>query len=287
MVLNFMERKIIKDQIRDDERAFYGSKNASFHNIKIEGRADGESAFKECTDIVVIDSSFKLRYPFWHNDVLECKSIEMFDTCRAAFWYDDQLTISNSRLMGIKALRECSNIIINDCEIDSDEFGWNCKNIKVLNTKIKSSYIFMGCSELNLHEFHLVGKYSFQYVNNCSISDSKLDTKDAFWHSKNVIVKNSVIKGEYLAWYSENLTLINCHISGTQPLCYCKGLKLVDCTFENADLCFEYSEVNGNIKGDVLSIKNPLRGELIIDGKTVYIKDEFDKSEGKFKLVTK
>ena len=97
------------------------------------------------------------------------------------------------------------------------------------------------------------------------IRDSVLNTKDAFWHSKNVTVYDSTINGEYLGWYSENLRLVRCRISGTQPLCYCKGLVLEDCTMENADLSFEYSDVNADIRGSVLSVKNPHSGRIVAD----------------------
>ena len=109
------------------------------------------------------------------------------------------------------------------------------------------------------------GKYSFQYVTDSVIRDSVLNTKDAFWHSKNVTVYDSTINGEYLGWYSENLRLVRCRISGTQPLCYCKGLVLEDCTMENADLSFEYSDVNADIRGSVLSVKNPHSGRIVAD----------------------
>src|SRR5574344_463053 len=110
------------------------------------------------------------------------------------------------------------------------------------------------------------GKYSFQYMSNLHITNSKLDTKDSFWHSKNVLVEDSIVKGEYLGWFSENLTLKNCKIIGTQPLCYCKNLKLINCTMENADFAFEYSEVDADIKGFVISVKNPKSGNITVDG---------------------
>ena len=74
-----------------------------------------------------------------------------------------------------------------------------------------------------------------------------------------------MLKGEYLGWYSENLTLINCKIIGTQPLCYCKGLKLVNCTMEDTDLSFEYSEVEAEVKGHIVSVKNPRSGFVKAD----------------------
>lgn len=106
------------------------------------------------------------------------------------------------------------------------------------------------------------------------MENSVLDTKDAFWHAKNVKISNSTLRGEYLAWYSENLTLINCHIIGTQPFCYCKGLTLINCTMEDTDLAFEYSDVNAEIRGHILSIKNPRSGVIRADSCGEVIEDD-------------
>ena len=80
-----------------------------------------------------------------------------------------------------------------------------------------------------------------------------------------MVVRNSLVKGEYLAWYSENLTLENCRIIGTQPFCYCKNLQLVNCTMEEADLAFECSEVDADVHGRIISIKNPMAGTIVAD----------------------
>ena len=109
------------------------------------------------------------------------------------------------------------------------------------------------------------GKYSFQYMHHLEIKNSVLDTKDAFWHSTNVTVRDSIVKGEYLGWFSDGLTLINCRITGTQPLCYCKNLKLVNCIMEETDLAFEYSDVDADIDGNILSVKNPKSGIIRAD----------------------
>lgn len=73
------------------------------------------------------------------------------------------------------------------------------------------------------------------------------------------------MRGEYLGWYSENLTLIRCHISGTQPLCYCENLHLIDCTMEGTDLSFEYSSVEAEVRGEILSVKNPRSGCIVAE----------------------
>ena len=126
-------------------------------------------------------------------------------------------------------------------------------------------------------------KYSFQYAEDVIVYDSFLDTKDAFWHTKNVTVKNSVVKGEYLGWYSKNLTFVNCKIIGTQPLCYAENLKLIDCETENCDLSFENSLVDAEIKGRIMSVKNPM-GKIVADEIGEIIIDEH--SRGKCEIFT-
>ena len=99
--------------------------------------------------------------------------------------------------------------------------------------------------------------------------------------------KNCVVKGEYLGWYSENVTFIDCTIVGTQPLCYCKNLKLVNCKLEEADLAFEYSEVEAELIGSVLSVKNPKAGKIVADriGEIIYTQNS--KYESRCTIIQK
>ncbi|MCQ2086804.1 MAG: DUF3737 family protein [Bacilli bacterium] len=277
--------KKISNITNDVERAFYSSKDCSFDNIKIDGPADGESAFKECSDIVIDNSFFNLRYPFWHNTRVVIKNSTMTDLCRAALWYDEDVTIKNVTSDGIKALRECKNVTMVDSTFHTEEIFWKVNNINVVNSTIQGAYAFLMSNNIKITKTHFKGKYSFQYCHNIHITDSVLDTKDAFWHSEDVLVENCDVIGEYLGWYSKRLTFKNCRISGTQPLCYASELKFIDCTFEKCDLSFEYSEVEGNIVGDIVSIKNPLKGVIKISGNAELIQDENDRSNGNFTLV--
>ena len=280
-----MNIEVLSNITDDTERAFYGCTYVDFSNINISGPTDGESAFKECDHIKVSDSNFDLRYPFWHNDYLEICLCYFSDKARAPLWYCNNVKISDVEGHCIKPFRECSNVSIEGSKFISEEFAWKVKNIKVNESSIEGFYSFFECSNITANKLCFKGKYSFQYCENIEITNSNLDTKDAFWHAKNVTVKNSIVKGEYLGWYSENLTLINCKIIGTQPLCYCKNLVLVDCTFDGADFAFEYSEVNGNIIGTLISIKNPLSGKLTVDTYPEVVIDAFDQSNGDFTLL--
>jgi hypothetical protein len=229
-----------------------------------DGEEDGESALKEARDIVVENHFCNLRYPFWHDVNLTIRNTEMTELCRAALWYSDDIVIENSRLHGIKALRECNRVTIDGCDIKSAEFAWSVHGLRMKNSRAEGEYFMLRSTDFQFEKVTFKGKYSFQYAENGTVEDSVLDTKDAFWHSKNVTVRNSTVKGEYLAWYSENLTLINCKIIGTQPFCYCKNLTLVNCEMLDTDLSFEKSEVNASITTPVISIKNPSSGRITV-----------------------
>lgn len=259
-------RKVIEGLSYDEERALYNYYDTAVLNCTFAGPADGESALKECRRITVEGCSFSLRYPLWHAEDFTVHACTMDEKTRAALWYCNGGVIEGSTLGGIKALRECSEVIINGCKVVSPEFGWRCRNILLDDCEVVSEYFMFESKNLTLKNVKFSGKYSFQYVKNAVIEDCDFSTKDAFWHSKNITVKNSVLRGEYLGWYSEGLTLINCLITGTQPLCYCKKLTLINCRTEGCDLAFEYSDVNADIKGEVMSVKNPKRGRIVADG---------------------
>lgn len=256
--------KTIENQTFDQERALYGSVQVLVKDCSFDGPADGESAFKECRQVEVDHCFFNLRYPFWHDEELNIRNSEMTGSCRAALWYSHHIHIEDTKLHGIKALRECSDVTMTGCDVDSPEFGWSVKGIEMAGSTVQSEYFMMRSQGLRFRDVSLKGKYSFQYIEDSQFENCRFDTKDAFWHAKNVVVRDSVVKGEYLAWYCENVTFENCEIIGTQPLCYCKGLKLINCRMVDTDLAFERSEVEATITTPVISIKNPMRGRIVV-----------------------
>ena len=259
-----MFEKIQNEQF-DEERALYNIKNAEIVDCTFAGPSDGESVLKEGRNYQVKNCTFSLRYPMWHANVFELNNSSMDEKTRAPLWYCQNGKIDDCEINGIKCLRECDNVSVSGCRILSDEFGWKCRNISISDTVINSVYFLFESSDVEIDKLEMSGKYSFQYMNNLHITNSKLDTKDAFWHGENILVENSVVKGEYLGWFSKNLTFINCHIIGTQPLCYCENLKMINCTMEDTDLAFEYSDVEADISGHIISVKNPKSGVITAD----------------------
>lgn len=256
---------IIANQAFDEERALYGLEGATLDRVRFAGPADGESALKECRDLTINDTSFELRYPLWHTTGATITGSRFLETCRAALWYTADVTIRDSQLSGIKALRECDDVTIENAAVTSEEFGWRCRNVEIRDSSIAGEYAFMGSRDLTLENVDFTGKYSFQYVENLTISGGTYDTKDAFWHARNVTVRNATLKGEYLGWYSEGLTLIGCRIEGTQPLVRCRDLTLIDCEMVGCDLAFEGSDVEATVRGHLDSIRDPRSGHIVVE----------------------
>ena len=256
------ERTVFVNRTFDQERALYGQRGLTLDHVTFAGPADGESAIKECRDVRISNTLFELRYPLWHVDQLEMDTSTMTDSCRAALWYTSNARISQSKLLGIKALRECENVVIDHSTVVSPEFGWMCRNVTLSDTLLEAEYVFMHSRDLTLTNCTLKGKYSFQYVENLVIEGGTFDTKDAFWHARNVTVRNATIKGEYLGWYSDGLTLEHCRIEGTQPFVNCRNLRVIDCEMIGCDLAFEGSDVQATIRGHVDSIRDPRSGRI-------------------------
>ena len=275
---------LITNKTFDEERALYGAQQLTVTDCKFDGPADGESAFKEGRELTVSRCYFNLRYPFWHDTGLLLEDSELTELCRAALWYTEQAEIFGTKLHGIKALRECAQIKLTDCDIISAEFGWSVRGIEMRDCTAQSEYFMMRSDHLRFQNVRLKGKYSFQYITDSAFENCNFDTKDAFWHAKNVTVRNSVVKGEYLAWYCENVTFENCKIIGTQPLCYCKNLRLINCEMIDTDLSFERSEVEANLTAPIVSIKNPLSGHIWVPAAGEII---MDISEAKGEIILK
>lgn len=268
------ERTQIVGARMGEERALYGSHGIDVIDCSFDGAEDGESALKESSDILVERTFCNLRYPFWHDTGLTIRNCEMTELCRAALWYSEQIEISDTKMHGVKALRECSHVRMEHCDVISPEFGWSVQHLHMNNCTAEGEYFMLRASDFALSQVCFRGKYSFQYVQNGVIENCELNTKDAFWHAKNVTVRNCTVKGEYLAWYSDGLTMINCKIIGTQPFCYCTNLKLINCEMHEADLCFERSDVDAEITTPVISIKNPRSGCIRLPRTDEWISDD-------------
>ena len=257
--------EIIKDQYLEGERPLYARHGLRIENVTI---GPGESSLKEGSDLEAEDCEFKGKYPFWECKHVTIRNCIFREGGRAAIWYSKDIEMADCLVEAPKMFRRISDLKLENVKFPNAlETFWDCKDIEAKNIEAdKGDYIFMHCSDIKIDGFRLQGNYSFQYAKDVVIRNADMDTKDAFWEAEDVTVYDSRINGEYLGWYSKNLHLVNCKIGGTQPRCYCENLVLENCVFEeDADLAFEYSDVEASIIGPVTSVKNPRSGRINAD----------------------
>ncbi len=275
----------IKNQEFGGERPLFGSNDLCLEDCTIHA---GESALKNCRNIEVERCRFEGKYPFWHVEGFKIKDCLFTEGARAALWYSRGCEMVDTLVEAPKMFRELHGIRLRNVRIpDAQETLWSCSDVDIENVEVDhADYLFMHTDNIRIRSWKQHGNYSFQYSHNVDIDDAEIHSKDAFWNTKDVTVRNSSLDGEYLGWYSENLHLINCHISGTQPLCYCKGLVLENCTFdEDADLAFEESDVQADVRGFVKSIKNPTSGRIEVGSVGEIILDKFRKAPADCEIV--
>lgn len=236
------------------------------HKALIQGSvfANGESPLKESSDLEIIDTTFKWKYPLWYCHNVVCNDVTILETGRSGVWYTHNIVFNNCDISAPKTFRRCVGITLNNCKMPNAlETFWNCRDIKINNIEANGDYFGLNSENIEINNIRLIGNYAFDGGKNIIIRNSYLETKDAFWNCENVTVIDSVIKGEYLSWNANNIKFINCRIESHQGLCYMKNLYLENCELIHSDLCFEYCE---NIKADIISsigsIKNPISGEI-------------------------
>lgn len=257
--------QLIKDKEFGGERPLFAS-----HDLHLDGVTilAGESAIKECSNIVATNCRFEGNYPFWHVHGFTIKDCYFAVGGRSALWYSDHLKMSDTIIDAPKMFREMYDIEMENVQInDADEIFWRCADLRIKNLKLHDgTYPFMFSRNIYVDGLESDSKYVFQYVKNAEIHHAKITTKDAFWEVENVTIYDSELDGEYLGWHSRNLRLVNCHISGEQPLCYANNLVLENCTFDAAcDRAFEYSTLQADIRGIITYIKNPTSGRIVAD----------------------
>ena len=258
---------IISNKEYEGERPLYAIHDTQLKNVTIH---PGESSIKETSNIEAQNCRFEGKYVFWETYGFKVDNCYFADSARSSLWYSQDCRMTNCKVDAPKMFRRMKGIYIADTDFnDGQEMLWDCSDVEMNNVNIKNcDYLCMHTSNIKIDNYHQDGNYSFQYSKNVEIHNAVINSKDAFWETENVTLVDCEVNGEYLGWYAKNMRLVRCHLTGEQLLCYVDGLTLEDCTFgSDANLLFEYSTVNGNIIGDVHSIKNPTSGEINVEGK--------------------
>ena len=85
----------IKNMEFSGERPLFASHDLQLDNVVIHA---GESALKECSNIIAVGCRFEGKYPFWHVDGFTIKNSLFTEGGRAALWYSQNLVMTDTRV---------------------------------------------------------------------------------------------------------------------------------------------------------------------------------------------
>lgn len=189
--------QLIKDKEFGGERPLFGTHDLHLDNVTILA---GESAIKECSNIVATNCRFEGNYPFWHVHGFTIQDCYFAVGGRSALWYSDHLKMIDTVIDAPKMFREMHDLDIRNVVMnDADEVFWKCNHLRIENLKLHDgTYPFMFSNDIYVDGLESDSKYVFQYVKNVEIHNAKITTKDAFWEVENVTIYDSELNGEYL-----------------------------------------------------------------------------------------
>ncbi len=99
--------ELIKGKEFGGERPLFASHDLVLEDVVIR---EGESAIKECSDIVARNCRFEGNYPFWHVHRFEIDRCYFDVGGRSALWYSDHLKMKDTLIDAPKMFREMEEI---------------------------------------------------------------------------------------------------------------------------------------------------------------------------------
>ncbi|WP_044266635.1 DUF3737 family protein, partial [Bacteroides timonensis] len=119
--------ELIKDKEFGGERPLFGTHDLQLENVIIRA---GESAIKECSNIIATNCRFEGNYPFWHVHGFTIDRCFFDVGGRSALWYSDHLKMKDTRIDAPKMFREMNDIDLENVEMnDADEVFWRCNDL--------------------------------------------------------------------------------------------------------------------------------------------------------------
>ena len=185
--------EIIKNKEYEGERPLFATHDLQLENVTIH---TGESALKECSNIIAVNCRFEGKYPFWHTNGFTVKNCLFTEGARAALWYSQNLHMTDTVVEAPKMFREMDGVKLENVQLPNAlETFWYCRNVELKNVQIdKADYLFMYGENIRIKNYSQNGNYSFQYCKNVEIRNAVINSKDAFWNTENVTVGKSSVR---------------------------------------------------------------------------------------------
>ena len=150
--------EIIKNKEYEGERPLFATHDLQLENVTIH---TGESALKECSNIIAVNCRFEGKYPFWHTNGFTVKNCLFTEGARAALWYSQNLHMTDTVVEAPKMFREMDGVKLENVQLPNAlETFWYCRNVELKNVQIdKADYLFMYGENIRIKNYSQNGNY--------------------------------------------------------------------------------------------------------------------------------
>ena len=85
-------KNIFEQGVFEGERALYNTHGAKIIDSTFQ---NGESPLKESSDLEIISSIFKWKYPLWYSKNVTLSDSTLLETARSGIWYTHGIKMKN------------------------------------------------------------------------------------------------------------------------------------------------------------------------------------------------
>lgn len=125
---------------------------------------------------------------------------------------------------GESALKECTNVEIENCDFKLRYPIWHVKNVKINNMRMTDT-----C------------RASMWYVDNIEIKNSQMNGIKALRECNNITIYDSSAISDEFCWMCHNIKIKGLELSSVYPFLCCSNIEIEDMK-ANAKYCFQYAQ---------------------------------------------
>ena len=192
----------------DGESAFKESRNIvaekCFFNLRYPFWHDDKVSLLDC------EMTSLCRAPFWYTSDVHIKDSILHGV--KAFRECEGVEINNSDIVSTEFGWSTKNITINGGSAEGEYFMLRAEKVKLLDMRFKGKYSFQYVSDVVIENCELDTKDAFWHSKNVTVRNSIVKGEYLAWYSENLTLENCKIIGTQPLCYCKGLKLINCEM---------------------------------------------------------------------------
>lgn len=150
---------------------------------------------------------------------------------RYPLWHVDTASITSSTMTSNcrAPLWYSNNVLIKECYIGGVKAVRECNNIEITCSNIESNEFGWKNESVKIIQSNIIGEYLFFDTKDIYMDKTNLLGKYSLQYISNSIIENSNFDTKDMLWHAKNVTVRNCNIKGEYLGWYCEDVTFIDC----------------------------------------------------------